>query len=259
MAAPILAAKGKEKKDILIDEYRSREHKNPIGKEARTIDIQAYKWAGLATAATVGSIVASASIGWKNASDLTNALIKSETMRNNLKNAALATGGVTYSALSQETAKSCKNDIPVSEEDDSGKDLWFDENNQHYFRATEDEVKVACMFVNKRFAEYGEAYVRDFYNALHKKCPEGREDFGWFRTDKFVESWCEYSDVIHYSYSDVVRPLWNDEKDEMCKEPCRYIGTLQEPTHISDPDSIYDDGIDCFFNARNYSNIITVA
>lgn len=260
VAAPILAAKGKEKKDILINEYRNREHRNPTGKEARKIDISAYKWAGLTVAATLGCIAAGTAVSWKTTGELTTALAKSEAMRTNLKSAALATGGATYSALTQETAKRNSIYIPTETEDDSGKDLWFDENNQHYFRATEDEVKVACMFVNKRFADHGEVYVRDFYDALHKKCPEGRKDFGWFQTDKFVEAWCEYSDQIYYSYSETVRPLWNDEEDEMCKEPCRFIATLQEPTHISCPDSVYDDledGLDTCFNARSYSNIVT--
>lgn len=95
-----------------------------------------------------------------------------------------------------EVAKDHYNEEDVLNEDD-GKQLFYDEFSQRYFRASNETVLSAEYAINKIIAEDCYATLNELYDLFEIDGIDGGDDIGWSSAQMFDMYWSSWIDFWH--------------------------------------------------------------
>ena len=81
--------------------------------------------------------------------------------------------------------------------EDDGKNLFYDEYSQRFFRATNETVLSAEYTINRYLAEDGGVSVNQLYDLYEIEGIPGGDDIGWSSAQMFEMYWSSWIDFFH--------------------------------------------------------------
>lgn len=105
-------------------------------------------------------------------------------------------GEDAHDKVKEEIAKDKYEKVDVQNEDD-GKQLFYDDFSQQMFRATTEQVLQAEYAINKTLARSSGAYLNEFYELLGIPQPEYGDYLGWSSAELFDTYWNSWIDFEH--------------------------------------------------------------
>lgn len=85
----------------------------------------------------------------------------------------------------------------VQKDEDDGKNLFYDEYSQRFFKASNETVLSAEYVINKTLAEDCGVCLNDLYDLFEIEAIPGGDDIGWSAAQMFEMYWSSWIDFYH--------------------------------------------------------------
>lgn len=195
IATTISAVKATPKAMKLIDEAKEKK-----GEELTKWDIvktaaPTYIPTVLMGAATVACIFGAQVLNKRSQAALMSAYALMDQKYKDYKNKAKELYGSDADArITEEIAKDKYEEEDIQDTDD-GKQLYYDNYSERYFRATSEDVIKAQYAINRILVEDGVACINEYYHALGIDTVDYGDEIGWNVSqmfDNYWTSWIEF-------------------------------------------------------------------
>lgn len=199
VATAVMAAKATPKAIKLVEEAKKEKGEELTKWETVKAAGPSYIPAILTGAATVGCIFGANVLNKHQQAALVSAYaLLDQTHKDYKKKVAELYGNEADGKVREELAKDQYKDADVPEEDeDDGKQLFYDEYSRRYYRATNETVLRAEYEINKMLAESGGASLNDYYDLLNIPRMDYGEYIGWSAAQMYEMYWDSWLDFWH--------------------------------------------------------------
>ena len=196
IATSVMAVQVTPKALRLLDEAEKKKGEELTKLESVRIAGPAYIPAVLVGVSTIACIFGANILNKRQQASMASAYALLNSSYKEYKNKVEEVYGDGANAHVQaELAKDKYEDLDISVEPD--KQLFFDEFSGRYFESTMADVLRAEYAVNKQIAEWGSAYLNDYYEFLGIPVADYGDHLGWSACGLYEMYWNQWLDFGH--------------------------------------------------------------
>lgn len=196
VATSVMAVKATPKALVLLEEAKEEKGEELTKLEVVNVAGPAYIPAVLVGASTIACIFGANVLNKRKQASLMSAYALLDSSYKEYKNKieqVYGEGANTH--IQEEIAKDKyeESDVTIAED----KQLFYDEFSGRYFESTLAEVLQAEYAINKQIAEWGSAYLNDYYELLGIQTDYG-DYLGWSACGLYEMYWNQWLDFGHH-------------------------------------------------------------
>lgn len=195
----VMAVRATPKALRLLEEAKREKGEELTKIESVRAAGQVYIPAILVGASTIACIFGANMLNKRQQAALMSAYALLDNSYKEYKNKVIeAYGEETDKHIQAEIAKDKFEDLDISAEDfDEDKQLFFDEFSGRYFESTMADVLRAEYAINKQIAEWGSAYLNDYYELAGIPTTDYGDHLGWSACGLYEMYWNQWLDFGH--------------------------------------------------------------
>lgn len=196
VATSVMAVRATPKALRLLDEAKKEKGEDLTKLESVRIAGPVYIPAILVGASTITCIFSANMLNQRKQAALTSAYALLDSSYKEYKNKVKELyGDDANDHIQTEMAKDKYADSDITIDED--KQLFFDEFSGRYFESTMADVLRAEYAVNKQIAEWGSAYLNDYYEFLGIPVADYGDHLGWSACGLYEMYWNQWLDFGH--------------------------------------------------------------
>lgn len=197
VATAVMTAKATPKAIKLIEEAKEEKGEELTKWEMVKVSAPAYMPAVAIGAATVTCVIGANVLNKRKQAAMASAYALLDQSFKEYKKKVIETYGEDRDKLVRaEIAKDHYEKENIEDEDD-GKNLFYDEYSNRYFRATNETVLRAEYEINKMLSESGGASLNDYYDLIDVPRTDYGEYIGWSSAQMYEMYWNAWLEFWH--------------------------------------------------------------
>ena len=197
VATAVMTAKATPKAMKLIEEAKEEKGEELTKWEMVKVSAPAYMPAVAIGAATVTCVIGANVLNKRKQAAMASAYALLDQSFKEYKKKVIETYGEDRDKLVRaEIAKDHYEKENIEDEDD-GKNLFYDEYSNRYFRATNETVLRAEYEINKMLSESGGASLNDYYDLIDVPRTDYGEYIGWSSAQMYEMYWNAWLEFWH--------------------------------------------------------------
>ena len=195
IATAVMAVQATPKALALLEEAKKEKGEELTKQEVVKVAAPAYIPTVVVGVSTLVCIIGANVLNKRQQASLVSAYALVENSYKEYKKKALELYGKEADAhIRQEVVKDHYMEDDVPEEEDDGKELFYDEFSSRWFRSTLEEVLRAEYRMNRDLVMRGYVYLNEFYEYLDIEPVDPGYELGWSVDMLREESWQEWLD-----------------------------------------------------------------
>lgn len=197
LATTISAVKATPKAMKLIEEAEEKKGEDLTKWDIVKTATPTYIPTVLMGAATVACIFGAQVLNKRSQAALMSAYALMDQKYKDYKNKAKELyGSDADTRITEEIAKDKYEEEDIQDTDD-GKQLYYDNYSERYFRATSEDVIKAQYAINRVLVEDGVACINEYYSALGIGTVDYGDEIGWNVSQMFDNYWTSWIEFYH--------------------------------------------------------------
>lgn len=198
VSTAVMAAKATPKVLRHIEEAKKEKGEELTKWEKVKTAAPSYVPAAITGLATVSCIVGANMLNKKQQAALTSAYaLMSQTHKEYKKKVSDLYGEEADAEIKTEMAKDKYEEADTPEEEDDGKQLFYDAFSKRYFRAMNETVLRAEYEINKQVSEQGGASLNDYYDLIGIDRTDYGDYIGWSAGQMMEMYWTAWVEFTH--------------------------------------------------------------
>lgn len=192
----VLAVKATPKALYLLEETKEEKGEELTKLEIVKTAAPAYIPSAIAGAATIACIFSANILNKRQQAALMSAYALIDSSYKEYKNKVQDLYGEEANARIREEIAKDNYDEEYNDEEEDGKQLFFDYFSNRYFRSTIEDVQRAEYRINRTLVMRDYAYLNEFYELLGIEPIESGYIFGWSNgacMDRYWQSWIDFT------------------------------------------------------------------